>query len=233
MKIVIISDVHANYEALCTLPEIGDELWVLGDLVNYGPQPAEVIEFLQARASVIVRGNHDHSVATGEDPQCSLRFRKMADATRRFTESVLSEEQKAFLGNLPLTAEVQRGKTRFFLCHAVPSEPLFEYCPADSERWVSECARTGAEILLVGHTHLPFIRRIGEQVVANPGSLGQPKTGRAEACYAAWEDGSLRLCSFPYPLEKTVARIRELPLSEDVQADLTEVLRTGSVPEGG
>jgi fructose-1,6-bisphosphatase len=62
-KIVILSDIHGNYEALKALPEDYDELWVLGDLVNYGPQPSEVVEFVREKASLVVRGNHDDSVA--------------------------------------------------------------------------------------------------------------------------------------------------------------------------
>ena len=62
MKLVIISDIHGNYDAWSALPEEYDELWVLGDLVNYGPQPKEVFEEVTQKASLIVRGNHDHAV---------------------------------------------------------------------------------------------------------------------------------------------------------------------------
>ena len=62
MKIAIISDLHGNYEAVRSLPENYDDLWVLGDLVNYGPEPGAVIDFVRARSSVAVRGNHDHSI---------------------------------------------------------------------------------------------------------------------------------------------------------------------------
>src|SRR3972149_7024301 len=97
MKIAIISDIHANYDALGALPQDYDELWVLGDLVNYGPQPSEVVDFIAPRASLIVRGNHDHCIAFGEDPRCAPRFRAMANATRRWTDTVLTAKQKDFL----------------------------------------------------------------------------------------------------------------------------------------
>jgi hypothetical protein len=61
MKIAIISDIHGNFDALSALPESYDELWVLGDLVNYGPEPGAVIDHIKSNAAVIVRGNHDHS----------------------------------------------------------------------------------------------------------------------------------------------------------------------------
>ena len=80
MKIGIISDIHGNLEALSSLPESFDELWVLGDLVNYGPNPVEVIDYVNANASVVIRGNHDHAVGLTEDPRCSAPFRRMARA---------------------------------------------------------------------------------------------------------------------------------------------------------
>ncbi len=85
MKIVVISDIHANLEALTALPEWGDELWVLGDLVDYGPNPREVVALLRSRAELVVRGNHDHAVGFEDDPRCNPRFRKMALETRDFT----------------------------------------------------------------------------------------------------------------------------------------------------
>jgi protein phosphatase len=86
-----------------------------------------------------------------------------------------------------------------------------------------------ADVVLVGHTHAPFIRRIGESLVVNPGSLGQPKTGKPDACYAVWEDGSFALKSFPYAIEPTVGKLQALSFPQDVEKDLITVLRTGSV----
>ena len=71
MKIVIISDLHGNYDALSALPESGDELWVLGDLVNYGPQPRAVLNFVRSHAAAVVRGNRDHAVGFDVDPRCT------------------------------------------------------------------------------------------------------------------------------------------------------------------
>jgi predicted phosphodiesterase len=91
MKVVIISDIHGNLEGLSSLPEKFDELWVLGDLVNYGPNPAEVIDFVQANASYVIQGNHDHAIGFDEDPRCSAPFRAMARVIQQYTSSVLSQ----------------------------------------------------------------------------------------------------------------------------------------------
>src|SRR5579863_5328527 len=96
------ADLTGNYQ--CdrednSLPEKFDELWVLGDLVNYGPNPAEVVDFVQAKASFVIRGNHDHAIGFDEDPRGSVPFRAMARVMQQYTSSVLSQSQ--FLRNLP------------------------------------------------------------------------------------------------------------------------------------
>src|SRR5712692_5150020 len=176
MRICIISDLHANLEALSALPNDYEELWVLGDLVNYGPDPAATIDFVRSRASTIIRGNHDHSVGFGVDCGCSPRFRAMAEATREYTASVLSAADKQFLRGLSSCAWRQVDSTHFFLCHATPSDLLYEYRPPASPLWDrEEEASLGANFVLVGHTHLQFSRTARQQTIVNPGSLGSQR----------------------------------------------------------
>ena len=230
MKVVIISDIHANLEALNTLSENYDELWVLGDLVNYGPNPREAVEWVRQRASVIIRGNHDNAIGFGEDCHCSPRFREMALATTELTDRLLSEEQKKFLRELPQCVCRQIDGRRFLLCHATPSNPLFEYRAADSPNWQEEQAAVGADIVLAGHTHLPFVHDCDNRLIANPGSLGQSKAGDSQARYAIWDNGRLELKSYSYPVELTIAKISQLPIAEEIKRDLVTVLQTGNVP---
>jgi predicted phosphodiesterase len=229
MRIVIISDIHGNLEALSGLPENFDEIWVLGDLVNYGPNPGEVIDFVKANASLVIRGNHDHAIGFNENPRCSAPFREMAQAMQEYTSSILSESQKHFLRDLPLRADRELGGMKISMSHAVPSDPLFTYCPPDSPRWESELEFAQADILLVGHTHLAFDRQFGERRVVNPGSLGQPKTGKPQACYAVWDDGTIELRSFDYPFEKTIRKIDALSIPATVKDGLAHILRHGGL----
>jgi protein phosphatase len=62
VKLLILSDIHGNLDALHAIRESYDELWVLGDIVNYGPEPGEALEAVRATASIVVQGNHDHAV---------------------------------------------------------------------------------------------------------------------------------------------------------------------------
>jgi protein phosphatase len=229
MKIVVISDLHANFDALSALPELGDELWVLGDLVNYGPMPAEVVGFVRSHSEVVIRGNHDHAVGFDVDPRCTPRYAEMADTTMQYSKSCLDGDAVAYLRDLPLARVLERDDCRFFLCHGIPSNPLYGYCPEDSDLWSAELEKVDADFLLVGHTHTPFIRRIGGRTIVNPGSLGQPKTGKADACYAVWDDGKFELKQFAYPVQRAAERIAHLPIPEEVRHDLAKVLRTGSV----
>ncbi len=229
MKIAIISDIHANYDALSALPQDYDELWVLGDLVNYGPQPSECLDYVARKAALVVRGNHDHCIAFSEDPRCAPRYRAMANATRGYTHAVLNENQKNYLRGLPTRAEAERANTKFCLLHGIPSDPLYGYAAGQSDRWPAELESTKADVLLVGHTHIPFLRRVGKRIVCNPGSVGQAKTGKSEACYAVWENGKLELKAVPYPVHETIRKIEAMPIPEKIQRDLIKVLRKGDL----
>ncbi|HUB77488.1 MAG TPA: metallophosphoesterase family protein [Bryobacteraceae bacterium] len=228
MRILIVSDLHGNLEAVEALPRDFDRLWVLGDLVNYGPNPAEVIAFVREKASLVVRGNHDHAVGFDEDPRCSARFRAMAEETSRYTRSVLGEEPRKYLRSLPLTESTAADGRLILMCHAAPSDPLFEYRRQESDLWGDDVVDEDIDVELVGHTHIPFIRQLPGRIVVNPGSAGQPKHGRAEVRYAMWQDGAITLGSAPFDFENTIGRLRRLDLSEQVFEDLAAVLRTGS-----
>jgi putative phosphoesterase len=228
MRIAVISDIHGNMESLSALTDSYDELWVLGDLVNYGPDPGAVIDFVRSHAAIVVRGNHDHAVGYNEDPRCSHPYREMAKETMQFTRSVLSRDQIDYLANLPLLVERIIGDTKFVLCHAAPSNPLYKYVPADSPQWTEEMRLVSADVLLVGHTHTPFVQAVGESHVVNPGSLGQPKTGSTKACYAIWETNSV-LHSAKYDLARTLSKVDRMPVSAQVKEDLKAVLLSGGL----
>ena len=234
MKLLIISDIHANLEALeAVLAEPHDELWVLGDLVNYGPNPAEVVDLIRRNASLAVQGNHDYAIGAGADPQCSQAFREMARAMQSYTEPLLTADQRAFLRSLPWTAARTVDGHRFFLCHATPAEPLFRYCPAEPAEWAPQIAGLQADIVLTGHTHLPLLMSVDERQLVNPGSVGQPKHGSPMACYALWENGLMALRSCSYAVENTTGKVHALPVPMEIRSQLAAVLRSGFLPGQG
>jgi putative phosphoesterase len=229
MKLVIVADIHGNYDVWRALPEEYDELWVLGDLVNYGPQPSEVVEEVMEKASLVIQGNHDYAVANEDDSRWTTRYRTIAEASRKYTSSVLSATQKGWLRDLPIQTQEQRGGCRFHLVHAMPSDPFYGRCPPGGEEWIAEMDTVAADVLLVGHSHAPFLRRIGDKVLLNPGSVGQPRAGEPLASYAVWQDGTFELKPFRYPIEATVEKLRALAFPHTVEAELVNILVTGSV----
>ncbi len=230
MKIVIISDIHGNWAALEALPERNyDALWCIGDLVDYGPKPHEVVRWVQANADIAVCGNHDHAAGFSVDPQCSAPYKRLAAETRRYTLEACARKDLSYLKSLPIYRDTLVGQTRFYLVHAMPTNPLFGYCPEDSPSWQEQVSSIDADVLVVGHTHTPFVRREGKTTILNPGSLGQHKTGRQLASYAVWDDGKIFLHEYEYPIGNTIAGIREMSISAEDQEALIAVLRTGEI----
>jgi putative phosphoesterase len=229
MKLVVISDIHGNYDALRALPEEYDELWVLGDLLNYGPEPREVVTEIMDKATVVLRGNHDDAVVSTEAAPWKNRWRVTAEATRQFTASVLPDHHKAFIRGLPLHRRVEREGTSFFLTHATPTDPLYGHHSVESDEWESEVKIAAAKVLLVGHSHIPFMRVVDRTVVLNPGSIGQPRNGDIRASYAVWQNGQFLLRTYTYPVQETVRKIRALSFPAEVENDLISILETGRV----
>ncbi|MGC2160719.1 MAG: metallophosphoesterase family protein [Silvibacterium sp.] len=232
MKIAIIADIHANFAALRAFPEAFDELWVIGDLVNFGARPGEVIEWVRTHAHCVVRGNHDHAVGYDTDPRCIPAYRAMAAETGECCSSVLTEDQKQYLQLLPLTADRTLSGTRFYLCHATPSDPLFGYLEQESQIWESEVVSTRSDVTVVGHTHVPFLRTLGKLYLLNLGSLAGLKVTSPQASYATWEDGQFHLKRYSYPFDETVAAIKAMPISQAVREQLCELITTGDLMVG-
>lgn len=232
MRILVISDLHANWPALEAVlaAEPFDRLVVGGDLISYGPHPREVVDLVRRRASVVVRGNHDDSLAHRVDCRCAPSTKPLAEATRALHRDLLSSEDVAFLADLPLMATFDAAGTRLFSAHATPTEPLHAYAltpAAPDDRIRAEIASVDADYILLGHTHLPMIRRVGSRVVVNPGSVGQPRDGDLRASYAVIDDGTVTLKRVPYDVERTIRALDTLPLDRAVTERLVAILRTG------
>ena len=233
MKLLIVSDLHANWPALQAViaaePE-SDGVICLGDIVNYGPHPVPCIEWVRmhARPGWGLQGNHDRALAYSEDPRCSEPFQPLAAAMQRYTESQLGQPALDFLASLPTRQTHTVGGARFFLCHAVPSEPLYTYVQAgEVKRWASEIMAAGRpDFLLLGHTHRGFTLRVGATLIVNPGSVGQPKDGDPRAAYAVWHDGEITLRRASYDIQ-AVARDLAACTQSKFSIPLAGVLLTG------
>lgn len=216
MRVAVVSDIHANLPALEAvardLDEQGvDDVWCLGDVVGYGAEPREALEWVEKRASIIVKGNHDEAVAAGDVEG----FNPIAAAAARYHAQILTPPERSRLHELPLIARRELGGVEALLVHGSPDDPLREYvyptaAAHDLARW-----RGAAGILLLGHTHVPFLAETSRDAAAawtgegfaqrtfvpsptdnarapllivNPGSVGQPRDADPRACYAIVDD---------------------------------------------
>jgi putative phosphoesterase len=227
MKIAIISDIHANFAALRSFEETFDELWVVGDLVNFGPQPGEVVDWVRDKAHCVVRGNHDHAVGYGVDPRCIPAYSALALETALYSAAVLTDSQKQYLRLLPLTAGRTLAGTRFQLCHATPSDPLFGYL--DRSAWAAHTRLVRDDVLVVGHTHEPAVMNLGKVTVVNPGSLAGIRITSPNASYAIWDDGRLHLKQYSYPVQETIGAVKPMPISQSVRDQLCSLITTGDL----
>lgn len=228
MRTLVVSDIHGNWpalEAVAAVPH--DAVVCLGDVVGYGPQPAECLRWLRASRASIVQGNHDRAVADGVPPRCRLESEWLAAATHHIARRQLTDEETAFLGGLPRTLDLVLDGRRVRLMHATPADPLYDYLGPDRDRWRATLAGIEADLVLVGHTHLPFHFQFGDVHVLNPGSLGQPKDGDPRAAYAVVEDGVARLERANYPLERTVDALNAAGVDSAALGALAALLRGG------
>ncbi len=235
MKMLLISDIHGNWPALQAVlaaePD-ADQILCLGDLVNYGPQPAECVAWAMKTltAEWLIQGNHDRAVALDEDPRSSVPYKALATATQELSASVVSPEMKQFLAALQPLQRFKLNEIMCVACHAVPSDPLYTYLPdtASVPLWESELNGIGyPDFLFIGHTHKPTKTRFRRTLIVNPGSVGQPKDGDPRAAYAIWEDGEVTLRRAAYDVEETIRACRSTRLDPQMVDALAEVLRTG------
>jgi predicted phosphodiesterase len=238
VRVAVLSDIHANYHALeAVLEEVSaespDELWCLGDVVGYGPEPNRCCELARERFAVCLAGNHDLAVL-GE-----LRledFNAEAAAAARWTQGVLTAESEAFLRGLRPWAH----REDVALVHGSPIDPVWDYVLSeDSVR--RSLAAVAEPLLLVGHSHLPIrirsaggmvnggLARAGDQIdltgarwLLNPGSVGQPRGGDPRAAWLLLDldAGRASFRRTTYPVARTQAEIRAAGLPDSLAARL-------------
>ena len=210
MTVALLSDIHANLVALEAvlhdLPAV-DALWVMGDTVGYGPDPADTLALLRERGATLVAGNHDRAVGTGEGLEL---FNSAARTAALRHREWLGAADRDFLAALPLTLDV----SGYALCHGSPRDPLWEYV-FDARTAGLAMADTPATRCCVGHTHVPATFRTSDgKLMINPGSVGQPRDGDPRASYAllAVGAGTLDFRRVQYDIDETQRRMRGLKL---------------------
>ena len=228
MRILLIADIHANWPALqAVAAEKFDVCLCVGDLVDYGLEPQPCVVWVREHCLHYVRGNHDHCVAQNVIVTGRAGYKYLTGETRPLTRERLDEGGLRFLANMPVTRMVTLDNTRFLLAHASPRDPLDEYAPPDPEFWTRRLQNVEADVVCIGHTHLPYVLEVGDKLVINPGSIGQSRDGDPRASFAVIEDYKVDLKRIDYPIEETVATVNASSLPDAAKAMLIDVFRTG------
>lgn len=230
MRILVVSDIHANWPALAAIDEPYDVCLCLGDLVDYGPSPGECVRWAIENAHHSIRGNHDHGVAQGVPVQGEHGYRYLTRMSRPLQWAGLDAEERTYLLQLPLTKRVTIDGRRFLLVHGTPRDPLDEYLMKDPVTWAKRVEGCEADIVCVGHSHMQFNLVANDVVVLNPGSVGQPRDGDPRAAYAIIDDGKIELKRLSYPIEETAERVRQTSMPDRAKEMLIESLFLGKLP---
>ncbi len=248
----IISDVHANLEALQAvlrrIDALGvDEVVCLGDLVGYNAHPTDVVTELRRRGVRCVQGNHDAMAASDDPPD---EFNPLARGAVLWTRQALAAEHRAYLGRLPLRQPIGR---RAVGVHGAPSDRdryIITAADAAEEFDVMAAEMPGADVVFFGHTHLPVVFREAKgrvsvvwssrsaadgsgtvrlapeaRYLVNPGGLGQPRDGLPTAPFAVYDEAAatVRFERVAYDVEACAAAV----LAAGLDRRLAERLRHG------
>ena len=239
MRILIISDIHANLVALeAVLADAGpfDAAWCLGDLVGYGPNPNECVARVRALPGLIcLLGNHDQAVLGDVDLRV---FNGDARAAISWTQQAITPTSLEYLRSLSPECVWRE----FTLVHASPRQPIWEYI-LDADTAYHNFPYVTTPYCLVGHTHQPVIfqqlapegdvleeepdyrdpRPLARQrLIINPGSVGQPRDNNPDAAYALLdlEDEIWHYRRVAYDIAATQDRLRKAGLPERLAARL-------------
>lgn len=238
----IISDIHGNLEALenvlADIKEQGaEEIYCLGDIIGYGPNPRECIDLVMQHCKVCIIGNHDQAALF--DPE---GFNPGAERAIFWTRHTLEsgdasavEKRWEYLGELPR----MRREQEYMFVHGSARNPLNEYVfPEDiyNQRKMDRIFQLVPNICFQGHTHIPGVFRddlsfqapeeFGHtyefdsgKTLVNVGSVGQPRDGDNRSCYVLLDGKSITYRRIPYDFEKTASKIYPIPELDNFLGD--------------
>lgn len=250
MRIAVISDVHSNLVAMQAVLQHAspfDEVWCLGDIVGYGPDPNQCIALLRRYRHSCVVGNHDWAAIgklSVED------FNSDAEAAALWTRRQLSQDSLAYLEGLPTSLTIGD----WTLVHGSPRSPVWEYV-LSTEQAAVNFDHFSTRYCWIGHSHLPLIFvleadasvegasgqgpgarcrliqptagsrwQLGEhRLIVNPGAVGQPRDGVADASYVLYDadDRTLEFRRVSYDVGQTQERMRKAGLPTRLWARLS------------
>jgi diadenosine tetraphosphatase ApaH/serine/threonine PP2A family protein phosphatase len=231
MRVLIVSDIHANQVALEAVLQDApahEAVWCLGDVIGYGPNPNECVEIVRDLPNLIcLTGNHDAAAMGGVDLSS---FNPEARQSLEWTQSVLDQDTVAFLKERPEVVEASKHVT---LAHGSPRFPVYEYL-LDTRSATENFDYFKTDYCFVGHTHLPVlfylepgdymsrlavppintVTELAPRAILNPGSVGQPRDRDPRSSYAIYDTEShfWDYRRVEYDIKETQRRMQEIGL---------------------
>ena len=222
MKVALIGDMHANLPALEAVLEHArnqrvQAIWNIGDFVGYGPFPDQVVRLLRRQEALSILGNYDTDVLASPD-KAKPRKREKALA-KRWAAEHLSKTSRKYLQSLPQERRLDVAGKRILLTHGSPASPDEHLEPGTPEKRLRELAEMAqADIIIFGHSHLPFVRKVESTWFINTGSVGRPDDGDPRACYAVMDITPRKLqvrhYRLDYDIQRTIEAMRKHHLPE-------------------
>lgn len=227
MRILLISDIHGNAAALEAVIEKHrdvDEVWCAGDIVLCGPCPTRCIELVREHCCLVVQGNHDLEYAQAVRANPSLCHDR----------NEVREEDIEYLLGLPLSITVDVEGATCSIMHNAPAPLTRKLLPmSESEYLHGALDIAGTDIILGGHSHVAMVLRVGERLVVNAGTVGQPRDGQYGAQCMLIEDGSFRFDRVRYGFDRLVRDYEDSSMPAQEQQTWLERTRTGFIDAHG
>ena len=241
----VISDIHANLAALSAVLEDIErrgvkEIFCLGDILGYGPQPKECLDLVIKKKIASIMGNHDHAAFyeptnfnTGAERACYWTRQELEDESNREKRN----QRWSFLGRLPV--RLQMGN--ILLIHGSPRRPVNEYIFPDdiytNTAKVAAIFERVKHLCFVGHTHVPgvfledpdfysideldYVYPLSEKerAIINVGSVGQPRDQDVRASFVVVNDEKVEFVRLEYDIEATATKIYANPALDDFEGE--------------
>jgi putative phosphoesterase len=232
MKVLLVSDIHSNVQAFLKVLNNAryDAVLFIGDLVDYGPDPFDCWVTLRYAKAKRVLGNHDAAAAFGIDCRSGGVLRDSSVLTRKLiTATDMPKETLELLAKAETKLDVDYDGFRVRAVHGVPGDELYTGVTKEE---AANLEMDGADLIVLGHTHVAYEVRNSRTWVVNPGSVGMPLDGDPRASYALLdtEARTIKLERVEYDVEATLTRLEDLLKEEKPAFEfLARIFRTGSV----
>jgi len=186
MRICIISDIHGNSFGLAAVLADLDRRGVdcvlgAGDMIGYYPYVNEVFELLRSREMTWIIGNHECYLLG----KLTVTQKRWQSYNLSYVDRVIDDDHRRWLSQLPTERSLEFNGARWILCHGSPWR-VDEYIYPDY-KYFERFKSLDADVIVMGHTHIPMVRQMGRTILINPGSCGQPRDGNPLASYI-WVD---------------------------------------------